>query len=242
MLGLHSDPGGEIVNAPVGSKEWAKRWRLEIQHIRHNIPEEPKRFADFYFVGTKHRVWTLLNKPDGSTFKTFDEFCLAREPWGLSAAPSEVEQWLALVKGQKAARQETLPEARPGPGRGKRSERTEKEKIGNDCRSFSPRTEGQLRAINRAPEPIRQLYEQDKLSQVWAAKLGPKNPPPDEAARVAAIALELKGVPDKRTADGIVKRMLGAREPSRVDKIVALAKKASKTERRMAISRIMKLD
>ena len=36
-----SDPGGEIVDAPIGSENWAKRWRLEVQFIWDNVPKEP---------------------------------------------------------------------------------------------------------------------------------------------------------------------------------------------------------
>lgn len=237
-----SDPGGEVSNAPVGSEEWAKRWRLEIQHIRHNIPREPERFVRFYDLGNEHRVWTLLNKPDGSTFKSFDEFCLTKEPWGLSASPDEVRQWLALVKGQKAVKLETVPEPKPGPGRGKVLESVVKENNGHRGHCFPVRTSTRLRAINRAPEPIRKLYEQDGLSQVWAARLGPLSPSPAEAERIAAIVLALKGTTTRRAADDLVRTMLGARMPSKVDRAVALAKTMTPAERKTLVLRVRKLD
>jgi hypothetical protein len=234
-------PGGEFAGpVPIGSQQWAERWRLEVQQIRHNIPQEPKRFAEFWTVGEKHRVWTLLNKADGSRFESFPEFCREKQPWGLNAAWGEVEQWLALVKGQKAARQETLPQPKPGPGRGKRSEKTDKEKKGQHGPSFPERTTKRLRAINRAPEPIRQLYEQDKLSQNWAAKLGPKNPSPEQAGRIAAVVIALKNVVDRKSADALVRHALGARQPSKVDKAFALLKTMTPAELRTLMSRVRK--
>lgn len=236
-----SDPGGEVSNAPIGSEDWAKRWRLEVQHIRHNIPKEPARFVRFYELGNRHRVWTLLNKSDGSKFRSFDEFCLTKEPWGLSASPVEVEQWLALVKGHKAAKLETVPQPRPGPGRGKVSVTIEEGKNRRECGSFSTRTEQLLRAINRAPEPIRKLYEQDGLSQLWASRLGPNNPSPAQAERIAAIVVALRSVETRKEADSLVRSMLGARMPSKVDRAFALAKTMTTQERKRLIARVRQL-
>ncbi len=48
-----------------------------------------------------------------------------------------------------------------------------------------------LRAINRAPEPARDLYKAGLLGQKEAAKLGPKNATPEQAARVTEVARDL---------------------------------------------------
>lgn len=239
-----SDPGGEVVNAPIGSEDWAKRWRLEVQAVWDNIPKEPARFVRFYDLGNQHRVWTLLNKADGGRFRSFDEFCLAKKPWGLSASPEEVAQRLALVKGHKAAKLERVsePQTHAGPGRGHKSAESKgKKTVPRDAASFSRYTESRLRAINRAPESVRKLYEQDKLSQVWAAKLGPKNPSPEVAAKVVEIAHALRGAHDRKTSDGIVKRMLGARSPSLHERLMTLARKMTPSGRRRAMDAIAKL-
>ena len=48
-----------------------------------------------------------------------------------------------------------------------------------------------MRAIaERAPEPVRELYRQGLIGAKEAAKLGPKNPSPEEAAKVTSIAIE----------------------------------------------------
>jgi hypothetical protein len=146
-----------------------------------------------------------------------------------------------MVKGYKAAQLETVSEGRPGPGRGKVSERTAKKKNHHSDGSFSTATNERLRAINRAPESVRKLYEQDKLSQVWAAKLGPKNPSPQQAAKVAEIAQALKGVSDRKTSDSLVKQMLGARPASGFDRALAIVKTMAVAERKRFIQTIRRL-
>ena len=56
-------------------------------------------------------------------------------------------------------------------------------------------TEERLRAIaERAPEPARDLFREGLIGAKEAASLGPKNPTPDEAATVTAIAIEAAAI------------------------------------------------
>jgi hypothetical protein len=48
----------------------------------------------------------------------------------------------------------------------------------------SKRKEGKPRAILRAPELVQSLYREGLVTQATAAKLGPKRPTPERAARV----------------------------------------------------------
>ena len=50
------------------------------------------------------------------------------------------------------------------------------------------RTTEQLRAINRAPDAIKDAYREGRISQTLAAKLGPKDPDPDTASPLAGRA------------------------------------------------------
>lgn len=83
------------------------------------------------------------------------------------------------------------PAAAPkaGPGRG------HKKPVplsGSGFNKSAHTREAQLRAIaERAPEPARELYKRGLLGQKEAAKLGPKNPSPEDAERVTRIAIEL---------------------------------------------------
>jgi hypothetical protein len=47
------------------------------------------------------------------------------------------------------------------------------------------RIDRRLRAITRAPDAVKDAYREGRVSQVTAAKLGPKNPTPELAAKVA---------------------------------------------------------
>lgn len=86
----------------IGSEAWALSWRANMQDILENIPGPFIKFSQYWDVGEEHEVWRLLNKPDGSYFQSFDEFCLAKEPWGLGAKPGEVAMWLEIGRVEEA--------------------------------------------------------------------------------------------------------------------------------------------
>jgi hypothetical protein len=86
----------------IGSEQWALSWRADMQDILENIPGPFIKFSQYWDVGEEHDVWRLLSKPDGSYFESFDEFYLAKEPWGLGATPGEVERWLGIGRVEEA--------------------------------------------------------------------------------------------------------------------------------------------
>lgn len=198
-----TDPGGEWVADPatgkaweIGSDGWAKRWRLETQASVGRMDREPIQTAGMLKQGIEHRVWTLLNRRDGSRFSTFEEFCGAKQPWGLGRPFEDIRRILTACVGDRGfeliavapdrralngANQHTGPRVDSAP------ERT------------NPRTKtAALRAIaERAPEPVRELYRVGLLGQKEAARLGPKSPTPDQAARVTAAAQALASEAEK---------------------------------------------
>lgn len=95
------NPGGESSRPqPIGSREWAERWRLEVQAIWENVPKEAERLARFWELGARHEVWKLLTRPDGTPHESFDEFCRGPYPWGLARAATtqeQVERWISMV-------------------------------------------------------------------------------------------------------------------------------------------------
>jgi hypothetical protein len=99
------NPGGEHPGPfPIGSKEWAERWRLEVQSIWAHITHEPETLARYWELGRRHEVWKLLSRPDGTPHTSYDEFCRGKYPWGLSrkqTTEADVERWIALVRGEK---------------------------------------------------------------------------------------------------------------------------------------------
>lgn len=77
-------------------------------------------------------------------------------------------------------------------------------KDGHDVRHSYDRSEGRLRAIaERAPAEVRDLYREGRVSQVVAAKTGPREPQKraEVHARVAQALVELGEQPEQGTAE-----------------------------------------
>jgi hypothetical protein len=223
-----SDPGGYDVDAAVGTKAWAERWRLEVCSVASHVSEEPERFERYLKLGTEHRVWTLLTRAGGIGYRTFKEFCEEPQPWGLGMAYEQVEAWLDMIKGKRARLLETVSRAMPGS----RTDRPRGQTSAHDEPRLSPATEKRLRAILRAPDSVQDLYREGGISQTVAARLGPKDPTPDQAARVAEVARELRGLKDRKQVDRRVKDMLGEKPPSRVDRIEKMVRALEPAELR----------
>jgi hypothetical protein len=104
----------------------------------------------------------------------------------------------------------------------------------DDKKSQGAITIARNRAINRAPEPIRDLYTAGLIAQPLAAKLGPKNPTPEAAARVTEIAQvaseTAKALPKpttrtearavQRQVNAKVRELLGEPEPTPAERVV----------------------
>jgi hypothetical protein len=187
------DPGYGDPLAPVGSAEWAKRWRLEFQNAVKRLPSATETNLSFYEIGERHRAWTLVTNEKGEPFKDFDSFCAAKQPYGLGTDPAVFRAHLAAVMGKKGA---DLATVSPGDDKGGRPAKGEvvEETCSPDEQVSSRRTtkDAALRAILRAPELVQSLYRADLLNQADAAKLGPKDPAPDKAARVAEVRQQLE--------------------------------------------------
>jgi hypothetical protein len=79
---------------------------------------------------------------------------------GLGEAYERLRRWAS--KGKRAAQLETVSE----PGQGERNDLTSP----NDCAKLSKNAESNLRAINRAPEIVADLYRDGLINQVDAAR------------------------------------------------------------------------
>lgn len=69
--------------APIGTREWADYLRISLVSMVDHIGEEDDQVLTTIEFTKKHRAWTLMNKPDGSFFKSIEEFCAFRRPYGL---------------------------------------------------------------------------------------------------------------------------------------------------------------
>lgn len=101
---LPADPGGEKVNAPVGSEAWAQRLRLELQAMVKELPYYAERVKRYIDLITERSAWTLMNRADGSRFSSFDDFCQTAEPYGLGRSPTEIRAYLEARFGKHATR------------------------------------------------------------------------------------------------------------------------------------------
>ncbi len=218
--------------APIGTREWADWLRvLLLSDVQQLGKQDSDLVSRIEFI-KQHRAWTLMNRPDGSFFTTIEDFCATKRPYGLGTpweklrpflvagmakegrSPDEIERTLQL---------ETVPQAmppKPGPGRGHKVSREiiEGKTKGNECPSFSDRAEKQLRAINRAPDAVKDAYREGRISQTLAAKLGPAQPTPDAAAVIAEIAQEIRKVPERKAVDELVRTKLGQPVPTKLDR------------------------
>jgi hypothetical protein len=243
---ITSDPGGEICNAPKGSVDWAKRVRLEMISIVNHIHEEPERIGGYIDLVQRERVWTLLNKKDGSTFDTFEEFCRFEQPWGLGRPFEEIRPYLEAVHGKRGLELMTAPP--DGRKRNGANQHTGPGKVESHLGGENPRTPGndqRLRAILRAPSYVQDLFRQGLVSQKVAAKLGPSRPTPDQAAAIAGAveAVRMFTKPEKLVRDqvdvkairsAVDKQFRQAVEETRTDPVQRVADHVSRAVSKMS--------
>lgn len=192
-----ADPGVGRDTAPVGSLEWAQRVRLHMQALVNDVDSRPESLSRYVDILNKHRAWTMLNKPDGSFFATFEEFCEHRQPWGLGRSWERLRPLLEVVAGKQVVQLATVAPAQSPPGK--------KTAPGAD---ISGRKDQALRAILRAPIEVQDLYREELVSQKVAAKLGPKDP--SKAPSRERVVEALAAVPRERKAvDGALRELLG---------------------------------
>jgi hypothetical protein len=229
-----ADPGYGDPNAPVGSPEWAKRWRLVFQGAVKEAPGALAQCRIFFRQGEAHRAWTLVTDKHGKPYQDFDSFCADAQPWGLGMDPAKFRAYLEAEVGKKAADLATVP---PGEtaGRPKKGEENPPHDEG-DCKHPHAKNE-RLRAILRAPEVVQNLYREGLMDQTTAARMGPKSPTPEKAALVAEARQELerldRNLPPRefrKEARRVVDARQGASQPTALDIIKKLWSKASRAE------------
>jgi len=131
-----ADPGIGRESAPVGSRLWAERVRLDMQGVVGSIEKKPQAVKFYVDLVKKHQAWTLMNRPDGSFFKTFEEFCEHRSPWGLGRPWSELRLYIvAAFGGNEAAVEAMTTTAEAAPTH---AEATAKQPRTEDGRKLAP--------------------------------------------------------------------------------------------------------
>lgn len=240
------DPGYGDPNAPVGTVEWAKHWRLGFQLAVKDLPQATTSNRRYFDIGNEHRAWTLLTDREGKKFPDFDSFCRTGQPWGLGVDPAKFRTHLAAEVGDKAADLETVS---PGDDEGGHHSLYAGATGAPALDGMSARKAKNLRAIIRAPEVVQELYKDDRLTQKDAARLGPKSPTPDQASRIAEARQDLeqldRGTPRpkfRKQAREVIDRHFGRREPSPLDLLRRAWAKASAAQRRAFLAEVTPAD
>jgi hypothetical protein len=201
--------------APVGTREWADYVRLKLVSQVEHLGEDDESFIGWIELLEEHRAWPLLTKRDGSTFRAIEEFCAYQRPWGLGTSWSKLRPYLAAGLAKRGWATDRIErflamQAVPEPSQG---ERVDLATSPHDAEKLDKPRLDRLRAINRAPESVREAYQEGRISQTLAAKLGPKNPDPDTAAKLAEIAQAIRKEPDRKRVDAVVREKLGVEAP-----------------------------
>jgi hypothetical protein len=167
--------------------------RLHIQSTWKESLWYPESFARYFDLCNEHRAWTLMNKPDGSFFTSWSEFCQHEKPWGLGANVEDVTKVLELAHGKRAVALVTVDPPRSPPGK--------KTDTVSGISDGEARKAGRHRAILRAGEDVLGLYRENLMGQEESAMCGPK-PRKDEssdeagerAAKIAHAVHEAKSI------------------------------------------------
>lgn len=189
-----------------GTPQWAEYTKDTLRTLLHhnNLPRLAEATREFQAT----RAWTMLTNAHGVAFPTFEAFVEHPEPRGLGTPYAKFVSYLEAAVGKRTLQLVAVPPAKepvpppPGPGRPCATALNDaghlvpnpRGKAGSAKRtSVSGHTNQRaLRAIaERAPEQVRDLYRKGLIGQKEAAKLGPKNPTPEQAARVTEVAIAL---------------------------------------------------
>ncbi len=246
----HADPIFGDPNAPPGSPDWAMRWRMDLQNEVKKLPLPVETIRKAFEQGQTYRAWTLLKRPKedgGKPFADFDTFCSYREPWGLGMDPVKFRAYLAAELGDKAADLVAgKPSPKPGAPEGNKNAAKGDGKnnsaanagLNTKARRQGERKEEYISAVLRAPEVVQQMYRDDRITQADAAKMGPKKPTPEQAAKVAQARQELEKIspalpkPEARKqAKRIVQRHLGGQAPPPLELVKRACARLTANER-----------
>ncbi len=230
--GAGPDPGYGDPRAPVGTPEWAKRWRMCFCNAVKGLPRSPSTCVGLLRQGEEHRAWTLVKDRQSKPYPDFDSFCKDKQPYGLEMDPKKFRAYLVGELGDKVTDLITNP---PGEDKGGHHSLYPAADI---VSAAEKRKNERLRAILRAPELVQDLYREDRITQTDAARMGPKSPTPDQAARVAEARQGLERLDRKaatpefrRQARAIIATVLGSRDPTPLDLLRKAWAKASNQER-----------
>ncbi len=241
-------------SAPRGTAGWAEMCRAillsAVDGVNFDFNLLWGRLAPFL----EERAWTLITTKDGRHYRTFQEFATTPRPYGLGVGDyPQFREMLGGYAGKNRLARLLVDE----PAQGERVDLKEEETSGHHGPK-SPslnRNAKRLHAVNRAPVPVRQLYDAGLLGIDLAARFGPAKP--DDAKRQAlqasaealsrrAEAVEigqpsLPAAAKKRAVNGAAREILALRPPTPLQQVEALLPRLSDGERRSLLARLIEL-
>ncbi len=178
-----SKPFGDR-HAAYGTKDWAQRFRTEIQMAVADLELAPSAVETNITLGEKFGAWQLLEDRYHRPFPNFDAFCRAPKPWGLGKDPSHLRGEIETAK-QKVAEtwKASPPVAKVGAPKGN----------ANAKKNGDPGNNGDQVTIDSAPK-------RGHSAEYLAGRIKAKAAKGDEAAVVVAEKLEAGGYESMRAA------------------------------------------
>ncbi|MCL1470976.1 hypothetical protein [Argonema antarcticum] len=95
------------LNAPPGSRPWAIAVRLELQSVLHDAAFNAQQLKAWRDLMKQYAGYRQLIDEHGKAFKSYEELCKAKPPFGLGSDPSDIDR---IVKELESAQVKTLEE------------------------------------------------------------------------------------------------------------------------------------
>ena len=90
------------LNAPPGSRPWAIAVRLELQSVLHDAAFNAQQLRSWRDLMKQHAGYRQLVNEQGKPFKTYEELCKAKPPFGLGCEPSDIDQIIKELESADA--------------------------------------------------------------------------------------------------------------------------------------------
>lgn len=216
--------------AEKGSPAWADWQRSRLRNAVKDTNFEARRIAQV-IIDMHHGdavAWHLMTTTSGKRFRTFEEFVTATPPDGLGLDYPKFKGMAtsdpSFMNVRKYDRMTVAPDGRRDNKRGGKDD----SRPGGENQSI-PRQISRLRAIDRAPALVHDLYDAGLIDAKLAEQMGPdEKAPADRKARarrayeaVQAVRRNGDDAAYRRSVNAAAREALGVRKPARSREAVA---------------------
>ncbi|NEN89009.1 MAG: hypothetical protein F6K48_08825 [Okeania sp. SIO3H1] len=161
------------LNATPGSRPWAIAVRLEMQSVLNDITFNARQLKAWRDLMKKQVGYRQLVNEGGKAFKTYEQFCKAKPPFGLGCVPSEIDQViqeleLGIARGQEV---EDPPPKYPGKPEGYFQRFS---KVVNACPDNQPINTVKIAKILKVSQSTANIWRKRWLDLGWIEPLAIK--------------------------------------------------------------------